>query len=124
VDNEKRRIPKDPAPSTNTPTASTHHGNRTAIGDSNADRDVRRGRFTRAYYRSPRYDDCMCHEPCRCSFHANPSSKRVDAFLEAAEWLEGHGLAPAALLPECRQLWQRGGSDRQLADDTVRRWSA
>jgi hypothetical protein len=36
--------------------------------------------------------------PCRCSFHGDPTPKRVDAYREAAEHLESVGLAPAALL--------------------------
>ncbi len=68
--------------------------------------------------------DCRCTDTCRCSFKANPSPKRVDAYAEAAEHLESVGLAPAALLPECRALWNRGGADRELASRMVRRWCA
>lgn len=82
-----------------------------------------RDMFTRTYYRSPKFD-CMCHAPCRCDYRNNPSAKRTDAYLAALEHLAEIGYPGAALLPECRVLWSRGGSDRRVAETLVERWSA
>ena len=51
------------------------------------------------------------------------TEKRLDAYRDAVLYLASHKLGAAALLPECRALWQRGGSDRALAEQTVRRWT-
>jgi hypothetical protein len=48
----------------------------------------------------------------------------VEAYREALEHLAGHGLLAAALTPELRQLWRRGGADRQVAERVARRWAA
>ena len=82
-----------------------------------------RAMFTRLYYRSPKFD-CGCHAPCRCDYRANPSEKRVDGYQDAIEHLAAEGLLAGALTPELRQLWRRGGSDRQVAETIVRRWAA
>jgi hypothetical protein len=82
-----------------------------------------RAMFTRTYYRSPKFD-CGCHAPCRCDYRDNPTPKRVDGYKDAIEHLAAEGLLAGALTPELRQLWQRGGSDRQVAETIVRRWAA
>ena len=102
-------------------TTSNHHeADRSLNHNGNGEQ---RERFTRAYYRSPRWD-CGCHVPCRCEWHANPTPKRVDAYREAVEHLAGLGLLPGALAPELRQLWRRGGADRHVAERVARRWAA
>jgi hypothetical protein len=68
--------------------------------------------------------DCRCTDSCRCSFKANPTPRRVDAYYEACAWLEGMNLLPAPLLPECRELWSRGGVERRTAERLVGRWAA
>jgi hypothetical protein len=68
--------------------------------------------------------DCRCTDPCRCDFKAAPSLKRTDAYYEAIAWLEDLGLLPAAFMPECRELWSRGGDERATSSRVVRRWSA
>ncbi len=73
--------------------------------------------------RRPQFE-CGCFEPCRCDYRNHPSQKRTDAYLAAVEHLAAEGLLAGALTPELRQLWQRGGSDRQVADTIVRRWAA
>jgi hypothetical protein len=50
--------------------------------------------------------------------------QRHDAYREALEHLELIGYPAAPLVPELRHLWRRGGSDRTLAEATLRRWSA
>ncbi len=82
-----------------------------------------RTRFTRAYYLSPKFD-CGCHEPCRCDYRDNPSEKRTDGYRDAIEHLAEQGLCAAALTPELRLLWRRGGSDRRMAESINRRWTA
>ena len=79
--------------------------------------------FARYYYRSPKFD-CGCHTPCRCDHRDNPTPKRVDGYRHAIEHLAAEGLLAGALTPELRQLWQRGGDDRQIAEQIVRRWAA
>jgi hypothetical protein len=68
--------------------------------------------------------DCGCHVPCRCEWHADPTAKRVDAYVQAVQHLAEQGLSAAALAPELRQLWRRGGEDRQVAERVARRWAA
>ena len=51
-----------------------------------------------------------------------PSEKMVDAYRDAALTLSAAGLTPAALLPEMRALWRRGGTDRNLVRDIATRW--
>jgi hypothetical protein len=46
----------------------------------------------------------------------------VDGYRDALEHLEAHGLTGSPLLPELRMLWQRGGSDRRLAQTIAQRW--
>lgn len=76
-----------------------------------------------AWRRKPWFE-CGCSEPCRCEYRDNPSAKRVDAYRQAVEHLAASGLLAGALTPELRQLWRRGGSDRQIAEAIVRRWAA
>lgn len=112
---ERRNRAADANPVTPTGTTDTLH--------SASSTDHNRARFTRLYYRSPCWD-CGCHLPCRCEFRANPTPKRVDAYKDAVEHLTAHGLLPAALMPEARQLWKRGGADRTLSEIVVQRWAA
>lgn len=122
VDNKENGAgPKSGTASPETTTA-THHS-AGAYPHPNAVCDSPRGRFTRLYYRSPRFE-CGCYGDCRCDWRDHPSDRRADGYRDALEHLAEAGLPGAALLPECRQLWHRGGSDRALAADTVRRWSA
>jgi hypothetical protein len=67
---------------------------------------------------------CGCFDPCRCDDRVTLTGKRVDAYLDAVTWLAQHNLGAAALVPECRELWRRGGADRLLAESLVGRWSA
>jgi hypothetical protein len=53
-----------------------------------------------------------------------PTPHRVDAYAAAVTWLAQHNLGAAALVPECRELWRRGGADRLLAESLVGRWTA
>jgi len=80
-------------------------------------------RQRRAWRRKPRLE-CGCSEPCRCDYRNNPSEKRVDGYRDTIEHLAEHGLGAAALSPELRALWRRGGSDRQLAEQINDRWTA
>jgi hypothetical protein len=68
--------------------------------------------------------DCGCTDPCDCTDKAEPTPQRVDAYAAAVTWLAQHNLGAAALVPECRELWRRGGADRLLAESLVGRWSA
>ena len=52
------------------------------------------------------------------------SDKLVDGYADAVEHLDANGLGAAGLSPELRLLWRRGGSDRQLAEQIERRWTA
>jgi hypothetical protein len=118
-ENEKRPGPESEA----IPTWSTsNHHEAGSSFHHNGNREQRE-RFTRTYYRSPRWD-CGCHVPCRCEWHAKPTPKRVDAYREALEHLAGLGLLAGALTPELRELWRRGGDDRQVAERVARRWAA
>jgi len=67
--------------------------------------------------------DCGCSAPCRCEHRNNPTAQRVDGYRAAVEHLSRHQLHAAALAPELRQLWRRGGSDRRMAETVVRRWN-
>ena len=80
-------------------------------------------RLRHSWRRKPWFE-CGCFEPCRCDFHGNPSETRTDAYLAAIGHLAAEGLLAGALTPELRQLWRRGGSDRQVAETIVRRWVA
>ena len=95
----------------------------TSPPSDNAEHTAELGR-SRRYWRRRLWLDCGCSDPCRCDYRDRPTPKRVDAYADAIAWLEDHGLAPAALLPECRILWSRGGADRALAETAVRRWIA
>lgn len=79
---------------------------------------------SRRYWRRRFWLNCGCSDPCRCDYRDRPTPKRVDAYRNALDYLADHGLCGAALTPECRALWRRGGSDRALAEQTVRWWSA
>ena len=68
--------------------------------------------------------DCGCTDQCRCDYRNNPSDRRVDGYLAAIEHLAEQGLCAAALSPELRALWRRGGSDRRMAETINRRWTA
>lgn len=105
-----------------TNTTATHHSDE-AYSHPNAVCDSPRERFTRAYYRQLRFA-CGCYGQCRCEFDDDPTPKRTDGYRDALDHLAALGYPGAALLPECRQLWSRGGADRELAADTVRWWSA
>jgi hypothetical protein len=67
--------------------------------------------------------DCGHRDPWTAS-HARPepSARMVDGYRDALEHLEAHGLTGSPLLPELRMLWQRGGSDRRLAQTIAQRW--
>ena len=52
------------------------------------------------------------------------SDKLVDGYADAIGHLEDLGLTPAALTPETRAMWSRGGDDRATASRVVRRWAA
>lgn len=80
-------------------------------------------RQRRAWRRKPWFD-CGCSEPCRCNWRDNPSDQRVDGYRDAIEHLAEQGLLAGALTPELRRLWQRGGDDRNVAEQIVRRWAA
>jgi len=82
-----------------------------------------RDRFRRAWSRQL-FLDCGCSVPCRCEYRDKPTAARVDAYGSAVEYLDEQGLPAAPLMPEARQLWRRGGSDRAVADRVVRRWTA
>ena len=122
MDNEKKSgaEPKSGTAPANTTTTIRHHADRAYCDRSKPGSHRRAAEL----WRRRAWLDCGCVDVCRCDWRNEPSTKRVDAYLEAAEWLADHGLAAAALLPECRQLWQRGGSDRRVAETIVRRWSA
>jgi hypothetical protein len=75
------------------------------------------------WWRRRLFLDCGCTDPCRCDDRA-PSPRRVDAYAAAVTWLAQHNLGAAALVPECRELWRRGGADRLLAEALVARWLA
>ena len=76
-----------------------------------------------AWQRRP-WLSCGCSDSCRCEYKLSPSDKRTTAYREAVEWLAEHKLDAAPLMPEARQLWRRGGSDRAVADRVIRRWTA
>ena len=78
----------------------------------------------RQLWRRKPWFECGCFDPCRCDYRDNPSQKRIDAYRDAIGHLAAEGLLAAALAPELRQLWRRGGSDRQVAENVVRRWAA
>ena len=107
----RRNRPGNPGAATST--TSTLHPDSIAAADR-----------SRHYWRRRPRLACGCTEPCRCALRDRPTSKRVDGYRDALDHLAEHGLAGAALLPECRRLWSRGGSDRVLAEQIVRRWSA
>ena len=67
---------------------------------------------------------CGCFDPCRCDYKVTPTDQQVDGYAAAVTWLAQHNLGAAALVPECRELWRRGGADRLLAESLVGRWSA
>jgi len=67
--------------------------------------------------------NCRRHtDTCRCDY--TPSMKQVDAYYDTLAWLQDHGLTPAALIPECRELWTRGGDERAAAQRVVEQWCA
>ena len=81
-------------------------------------------RIAAALWRRRQLLECGCTEPCRCDHKLNPTPRRVDAYREAVDHLRRNGLPAAALTPECRELWHRGGADRSLAETLVGRWTA
>ncbi len=84
--------------------------------------ETKYNRQARAWGRRP-WMDCHRHtDVCRCDYA--PTPKQVDAYSDAIGWLADHGLAPAALMPECRALWSCGGDERAAAARVVRWWSA
>jgi len=120
--NEKRNgagQKSDTAP-TGTTTTSSHHADRAYCDPSKP------GGYQRAaeLWRRRAWLDCGCVDVCRCDWRNEPTPKRVDGYRAAVEHLAELGYPGAALLPECRQLWQRGGSDRRIAETLVSRWSA
>jgi len=48
----------------------------------------------------------------------------VDAYREAALTLSAAGLTPAPFLPEMREMWRRGGTDRHLVRAIASKWAA
>lgn len=58
---------------------------------------------------------CRCREP-------EPSARQVDAYAAAVHHLNHLGLGAAPLLPELRQLWRRGASERQLVGAVTTGW--
>jgi hypothetical protein len=46
----------------------------------------------------------------------------IDGYRDALQHLEALGLTGYPVLPELRMLWQRGGSDRRLAQNIAQRW--
>ena len=93
----------------------------TPIADADTTAAADRSRY---YWRRRPRLACSCWQPCRCDWRDRPSSKRVDGYRDALDHLAEQGLAGAALLPECRELWHRGGAERRLAEKTMRRWDA
>ncbi len=68
--------------------------------------------------------DCGCRDPwiCHCHNTSAPSDRMIDGYLQAAQHLESLGLTPAPLMPELRLMWQRGGTDRRLAQSIAQKW--
>lgn len=86
-----------------------------------ADLNSKAQRAQIAWRRRPRLD-CGCIDACRCEFKANPTPKRVDAYAEAVAHLRQHGLMPAPLIPELRELWRRGPEDRRTVEQITTAW--
>ena len=122
ADKENGAGPKSGTAQPETTTASSHHNHRTAcVQGSNTAADRERQRV--AWRRRP-WLACGCSDVCRCEWRNEPTLRRVDGYRAAVEHLAELGYPGAALLPECRKLWQRGGSDRRIAETLVSRWSA
>ncbi len=51
-----------------------------------------------------------------------PSAKSIDGYRDALEHLADLGLIGAPIMPELRELWQRGGDDRRLAQTVAQSW--
>ncbi len=51
-----------------------------------------------------------------------PSDRMIDGYRDALAHLDYHGLIGAPILPELRLLWQRGGSDRRVAQAVAQCW--
>ena len=77
----------------------------------------------RYYWRRRAWLDCG-HTDCRCESHDNPTPQRVEGYARAIEYLAAHGCVAAAFTPELRELWRRGGAERDLAENVQRKWSA
>jgi len=75
---------------------------------------------TREAWRRRPWLDCGCTDTCRCNFKDHPTPTRVDAYADACRYLQHHGLLPAPLIPEMREMWRRG--DRDIVQDITTQW--
>ena len=67
--------------------------------------------------------ECGHRDPWTASHtRPEPSDRMIDGYRDALQHLEALGLTGYPVLPELRMLWQRGGSDRRLAQNIAQRW--